>query len=174
MAPSCAHSGREGFSDLRKIVHAASFAGNLRHYPFETATVWSRVLPLYRDRQRSILDAFRRETGHEGYLGCHISHLYDTGACLYFTVGVRASEGAAPSEMNEQYAAIKASASEAFVRNGGTLSHHHGVGYEHEPWMDRDHSEPAPRGFDHLKDALDPKGIMSPGNLRRPSPSQAV
>ena len=32
MAPSCAHSGREGFSDLRKIVHAASFAGNLRHY----------------------------------------------------------------------------------------------------------------------------------------------
>ena len=35
MAPSCAHSGREGFSDLRKIVHAASFAGNLRHYPFE-------------------------------------------------------------------------------------------------------------------------------------------
>ena len=141
---------------------------------FETATVWSRVLPLYRDSQRSILDAFRRETGHEGYLGCHISHLYDTGACLYFTVGVRASEGATPSEMNEQYAAIKASASEAFVRNGGTLSHHHGVGYEHEPWMDRDHSEPALRGFDHLKDALDPKGIMSPGNLRRPSPSQAV
>ena len=133
---------------------------------FETATVWSRVLPLYRDSRRSILDAFRRETGHEGYLGCHISHLYHTGACLYFTVGVQASEGATPSQMNEQYAAIKASATDAFVRNGGTLSHHHGVGYEHKPWMDRDHSEPARRGFDHLKDALDPKGIMSPGNLR--------
>ena len=141
---------------------------------FETATVWSRVLPLYHDGRRSILDAFRRETGHKGYLGCHISHLYDTGACLYFTVGVQASEGATPSEMNEQYAAIKASASEAFVRNGGTLSHHHGVGYEHAPWMDRDHSEPALRSLDHLKDALDPKGIMSPGNLTRPSPPQAV
>ena len=141
---------------------------------FETATVWSRALPLYRDSRRAILDAFRRETGHEGYLGCHISHLYDTGACLYLTVGVQAREGATPSDMNEQYAAIKASASEAFVRNGGTLSHHHGVGYEHEPWMDRDHSEPALRAFDQLKDALDPKGIMSPGNLRRPSPSQTV
>ena len=141
---------------------------------FETATVWSRVLPLYRDSRRALQDAFRRETGNDGYLGCHISHLYDTGACLYFTIGVRARAGATPSEMNEQYAAIKASASEAFVRNGGTLSHHHGVGYEHEPWMDRDHSEPALRGFDHLKDALDPSGIMSPGNLRRPSPPQAV
>jgi alkyldihydroxyacetonephosphate synthase len=141
---------------------------------FETATVWSHVPALYRDSRRAILDAFLRETGHDGYLGCHISHLYNTGACLYFTVGVQAREGATPPEMNEQYTAIKASASEAFVRNGGTLSHHHGVGYEHEPWMDRDHSEPALRGFDQLKDALDPKGIMSPGNLRRSSPSQTV
>ena len=141
---------------------------------FETATVWSHVPALYRDSRRAILDAFLRETGHDGYLGCHISHLYNTGACLYFTVGVQAREGATPPEMNEQYAAIKASASEAVVRNGGTLSHHHGVGYEHEPWMDRDHSEPALRGFDQLKGALDPKGIMSPGNLRRPSPSQTV
>ncbi|HCR04175.1 MAG TPA: hypothetical protein DIU18_03215 [Gemmatimonadetes bacterium] len=40
--------------------------------------------------------------------------------------------------------------------------------------MDRDHSEPALRGFDQLKGALDPKGIMSPGNLRHSSPSQTV
>ena len=141
---------------------------------FETATVWSRVLPLYRDSRRALQDAFRRETGNDGYLGCHISHLYNTGACLYFTIGVQAREGATPSGMNEQYAAIKTTASEAFVRNGGALSHHHGVGYEHEPWMDRDHSEPALRGFDQLKDTLDPKGIMSPGNLKRPSTSQTV
>ena len=38
---------------------------------------------------------------------------------------------------------------------------------KHEPWMDRDHSEPARRAFDRVKDELDPRGIMSPGNLKR-------
>ena len=141
---------------------------------FETATLWSKMLPLYRDARTVLLEAYRRETGHEGYLGCHLSHLYDTGACLYFTVGVLARAGSSPVQVNEQYGAIKAAAAEAFIRNGGTLSHHHGVGYEHEPWMDRDHSEPARRAFDRIKDTLDPRGIMSPGNLCRPDASSAT
>jgi alkyldihydroxyacetonephosphate synthase len=132
---------------------------------FETATVWSRVRTLYADARRSLEDAYRRETGHGGYLGCHLSHLDETGACLYFTIGVRAREGASGDEMNAQYSAIKTAAAEAFVRNGGTLSHHHAVGYEHEPWMRRDHSEPALRALARIKEELDPRGIMSPGNL---------
>ena len=139
---------------------------------FETATVWSRVLPLYRDGIRALKDAYQRETGHDGYLGCHISHLYPTGACLYFTIGVQAREGSSPREMNEQYSAIKSAASDAFLRNGGTLSHHHGVGYEHEPWMSEEHSEPALRAFARMKDELDPRGIMSPGNLQRSPPAE--
>jgi alkyldihydroxyacetonephosphate synthase len=133
---------------------------------FETATVWSRVPALYQDARRSLQDAYRKETGHGGYLGCHLSHLYDTGACLYFTIGVRAREGSSAAEMNAQYTAIKTAAADAFVRNGGTLSHHHAVGYEHEPWMKREHSEPALRAFASIKQELDPKGIMAPGNLR--------
>lgn len=136
---------------------------------FETATLWPRVLPLYEDAVASLRAAYLRETGHDGYLGCHISHLYGTGACLYFTIGVQAREGATPAEINAQYAAIKRAASDAFARNGGTLSHHHGVGYEHAPWMDQDHSEPARRAIDRIKDELDPEGIMTPGNLRRPA-----
>ena len=51
------------------------------------------------------------------------------------------------------------------VKNGGTLSHHHAVGYEHGPWMRQEHSEPALRVLARVKEELDPKGIMSPGNL---------
>lgn len=132
---------------------------------FETATVWSKVPALYEDAIRSLKEAYRRETGHGGYLGCHLSHLYDTGACLYFTIGVRAREGASAAETNAQYAAIKAAATEAFVRNGGTLSHHHAVGYEHARWMERDHSAAAMRALASVKRELDPQGIMTPGNL---------
>jgi alkyldihydroxyacetonephosphate synthase len=135
---------------------------------FETATVWSKVRDLYRDGRTALQEASLKETGNRGYLGCHLSHLYDTGACLYFTVGVQAREGSTPAEMNAQYSAIKAAGLAAFVQNGGTLSHHHAVGYEHAPWMDDDHSAPARRAFDQVKDTLDPKGIMGPGNLRTP------
>jgi len=134
---------------------------------FETATMWSKVWGLYREGKKALADAFESETGNGGYLGCHLSHLYDTGACLYFTIGVQAREGSTPAQMNEQYAAIKAAGTAAFVRNGGTLSHHHAVGYEHAAWMDDDHSEPARRAFTRVKAELDPRGIMSPGNLTR-------
>jgi alkyldihydroxyacetonephosphate synthase len=132
---------------------------------FETATVWSRVPQLYQDARRALQDAYRKETGHGGYLGCHLSHLYDTGACLYFTIGVRAREGSSAAEINAQYTAIKTAGADAFVKNGGTLSHHHAVGYEHGPWMRQEHSEPALRAFARIKEELDPKGIMAPGNL---------
>ena len=132
---------------------------------FETATVWSRVRPLYQEARRALQEAYRSETGHGGYLGCHLSHLYGTGACLYFTIGVRAREGSSPAEINAQYTAIKTAAADAFVKNGGTLSHHHAVGYEHGPWMRHEHSEPALRAFARIKEELDPKGIMAPGNL---------
>ena len=132
---------------------------------FETATVWSRVLPLYREARAALVEAYAEQTGRPGYLGCHLSHLYSTGACLYFTIGVPARKGATPAEMNEQYAAIKTAASEAFHRAGGTLSHHHAVGYEHLPWMAREHSAVALRALAEIKKNVDPNGVMAPGNL---------
>ena len=135
---------------------------------FETATVWSKVVPLYRAARTALLEAFAKETGRRGYLGCHMSHLYTTGACLYFTVGVQARAGSSPVDMNRQYAAIKGAAADAFVRQGGTLSHHHAVGYEHEPWMAIEHSPLALRALEQVKLTIDPKGVMAPGNLKTP------
>ena len=65
---------------------------------------------------------------------CHVSHVYESGASLYFTFLARQREGA---EI-EQWQLAKAAASEAISSGGGTITHHHAVGRDHAPWMERE------------------------------------
>ena len=58
---------------------------------------------------------------------CHVSHLYETGASLYFTFLAAQAEGA---EI-EQWRAVKRAAGDAIVDGGGTITHHHAVGRDH-------------------------------------------
>ena len=132
---------------------------------FETATVWSNLMPLHEASHEALRRVIRDVTGFAGYIGSHISHLYETGACLYYTICTRCREGATPEEMIEQYAEIKRVATETFVKCGGALSHHHGVGYEHRPWLEGELSERGVASLRQIKDALDPDGIMNPGGL---------
>ena len=92
---------------------------------------------------------------------CHVSHLYETGASLYFTFLMPGRPGA---EL-EQWRAAKAAASEAILAAGGTITHHHAIGRDHAPYLER---EIGPRGIAALravKAELDPAGIMNPGKL---------
>ncbi|MEI9994020.1 MAG: FAD-binding oxidoreductase [Rhizomicrobium sp.] len=130
----------------------------------ETATSWTKLDGLYvavRDAlEKSIRETAPREGAH-GVVQCHVSHAYPDGASLYFTyIFPRALEREVA-----QWRAIKAAASDAIVGNGGTISHHHGVGEDHLPWIA---AEKGALGIDVLravKMALDPKGVMNPGKL---------
>jgi alkyldihydroxyacetonephosphate synthase len=133
----------------------------------ETATSWTRLNALY-VAVRGALDTAIREAsprdGAQGVVQCHISHAYPDGASLYFTyIFPRALEREVA-----QWTAIKTAASDAIAAQGGTISHHHGVGTDHLPWIA---GEKGPLGIDVLravKMALDPKGVMNPGKLIPP------
>ena len=103
-------------------------------------------------------------TGAKGIVMCHISHAYPTGASLYFTyIFPRALDGEVA-----QWARIKSAASEAIAAHGGTISHHHGVGEDHLPWMEREKGELGIEALRALKRTFDPKGILNPGKLIPP------
>ena len=130
----------------------------------ETATGWSKLDALYIAVRDALEGAIRESVpraGAHGIVSCHISHSYLDGASLYFTfIFPRLLE----DELN-QWRKIKKAASDAIVQNGGTISHHHGIGEDHLPWMA---AEKGPLGIDILravKMALDPKGILNPGKL---------
>lgn len=129
----------------------------------ETAAMWSKLMPLYRAARDTIQAQFKKE-GYSGYIGCHISHSYVDGASLYFTFAAQQIHG---KEL-EQYYRFKRLITETFMQNGGTLSHHHAVGYEHRPWMEREITRPGLTLLRGLKKTLDPDGIMNPGKLIPP------
>jgi len=129
----------------------------------ETAAVWSKLMPLYHAARNTIKEQFKKE-GYPGYIGCHISHSYVDGASLYFTFAAQQLEG---KEL-EQYYRYKRLITETFMQYGGTLTHHHAVGYEHRPWMEREVTRPGLDALRGLKQALDPTGVMNPGKLIPP------
>ncbi len=132
----------------------------------ETATRWSNVQRLH-DAVASAIETALIEQGTPGIVMCHVSHLYETGASLYYTFIARQREGA---EI-EQWRAVKRAASEAIVCGGGTITHHHAVGRDHAPWLAREVGEQGIAAIRALKADLDPVGIMNPGKLL-PVPEQ--
>jgi alkyldihydroxyacetonephosphate synthase len=91
----------------------------------------------------------------------HLSHSYLDGACLYFTVLYPVEAG----REIEQWRAIKRDATEAIIAAGGTISHHHGVGVDHQPWMAREKGLLGVEVLRAVKRAVDPRGLMNPGKL---------
>ena len=82
---------------------------------------------------------------------CHISHVYPTGASLYFTV-VAGQRG----NPIEQWRKAKIAASDAMVRTGATITHHHAVGADHRPWMRDEVGDLGVQVLRAVKATLDP------------------
>ncbi|MCW2999702.1 MAG: Alkylglycerone-phosphate synthase [Solirubrobacterales bacterium] len=126
----------------------------------ETAAPWATLLDVY----RSVGAALRQTLTARGtppLVGCHVSHLYPTGASLYFTFLARSERG---REL-EQWRAAKTAAGDAIVAAGATITHHHAVGRDHAPWLAAEIGDLGLEVLRATKARLDPTGIMNPGKL---------
>jgi alkyldihydroxyacetonephosphate synthase len=130
----------------------------------ETSTYWSNIPRLYGAVRQALIDACTEHAGAKGGRGvvmAHISHSYPEGASLYFTFLF-------PRDLSDdigQWRKIKKAATDAIARNGGTLSHHHGVGEDHAAWMLGEKGALGVEVLRAVKKTLDPKGIMNPGKM---------
>jgi alkyldihydroxyacetonephosphate synthase len=125
----------------------------------ETAGSWTNLDSLYRATADALRSALS-ERGTRPFVMCHVSHLYRSGASLYFTFMARQQDDALA-----QWRAAKAAASEAIVAAGGTITHHHAVGRDHARWMRAEVGEMGLELIRAAKERLDPAGIMNPGKL---------
>ncbi|WAC94300.1 FAD-binding oxidoreductase [Mycobacterium sp. Aquia_213] len=125
----------------------------------ETATDWSNLAALKAAVTEALTTALA-ETGTPALVMCHISHVYPTGASLYFTV-VAGQRG----NPIEQWQAAKKAAADAIIATGGTITHHHAVGADHRPWMRDEVGDLGVQVLRAVKTTLDPAGILNPGKL---------
>lgn len=121
---------------------------------FEVAGTWSGLRRLYH--------GLKTELGAVADLvGCHLSHIYPDGACLYFTMGSAADDDDAARAVLERWWQVGL---QTCIDEGGAISHHHGIGR-----VKASHLEDELGGWwpvlKAVKSAIDPKGIMNPGAL---------
>ena len=130
---------------------------------FETACTWDRFAVLHAAVTKAV-DAAMKEACGGGILTCRFTHVYPDGPAPYYTFVAPGRPGV---EL-EQWAKIKAAASDALIANGGTITHHHAVGRVHRPWWEQERSPLFGLTLSAAKDRLDPSGILNPGCLLPP------
>ena len=130
---------------------------------FETAVTWDRFAQFHAGVLSAARDAVARVCG-AGRVSCRFTHVYPDGPAPYYTVIAPARAGGQLA----QWAEVKAAASEAILRFGGTITHHHAVGRDHRPWYDRQRPDAFADALAAAKRALDPAGILNPGVLIDP------
>lgn len=124
----------------------------------ETSAPYSKLQGLY-DNTIAAAEAAMAEVDCRGYIMCHLSHNYHSGACLYFTFAIADMS----DDVLAKYDHVKRAIQQSFIDNDGTLSHHHGVGREHAPWMSQDISPAGEQMIRDLITAVDPGDNMNPG-----------
>jgi alkyldihydroxyacetonephosphate synthase len=125
----------------------------------ETATNWSKLARLHAAVTAALTGSLGA-AGTPAVLTCHVSHVYPSGASLYYTV--IAAQAADPCA---QWAAAKSAAGDAIMAHGGTITHHHAVGADHLRWMREEIGDLGVRVLRAVKAELDPAGVLNPGKL---------
>ena len=128
----------------------------------ETAVDWPKVTSYTRDVEQALRDGLASEK--ETVLAfSHLSHLYAQGSSIYTTYVFRAGSDYAATLARWQR--LKAAASAEIVRYGGTISHQHGVGRDHAPYLAAEKGEQGMAVLRALASHFDADGRLNPGKL---------
>lgn len=129
---------------------------------FETAVTWESVMGLAHAMERALqAEAARR--GGSAHVFTHLSHVYAQGASLYTTCVFPVAK--TYEDTLEIWQAMKATVSETILDLGGTISHQHGTGTVHLPYLEREKGPLGAGAIRALCRQFDPSGMMNPGKL---------
>jgi alkyldihydroxyacetonephosphate synthase len=135
----------------------------------ETALPWHAVASAV-EAVRSSLTRRLEPQGERVLAFIHLSHVYPDGASLYATLIFRRAVD--PDETLARWRSLKHAATHEILAHGGTISHQHGVGLDHAPYLEAEKGTVGLSALRAMIEAVDPEGILNPGKLvvsRQPS-----
>jgi alkyldihydroxyacetonephosphate synthase len=128
----------------------------------ETATDWN-TMPLLITKMESALRDTMAQFDERIHIFTHLSHTYPHGTSIYTSYVFRL---AADADTNmARWCALKDAVSRAIVDNGGTISHQHGVGADHAPYLATEKGTAGMAALGAMVRHFDPDGMMNPGKL---------
>ncbi len=128
----------------------------------ETATDWSNVDNLLNKIEASLRNGLGEE-GEQVHVFTHLSHVYNQGSSIYTTYVFR--PGNSYAETLARWSKLKQAASQTIAENRGTISHQHGVGRDHAPYLAAEKGELGMATLQALASHFDPEQRLLPGVL---------
>uniref|UniRef100_W5MJ60 Alkylglycerone-phosphate synthase n=2 Tax=Lepisosteus oculatus TaxID=7918 RepID=W5MJ60_LEPOC len=130
---------------------------------FETSVPWDRVLDLCNNvKERIVRECKERGVQFPPLSTCRVTQTYDAGACIYFYFAFNYRGISDPIVVYDQ---IEHAARDEILANGGSLSHHHGVGKLRKHWLPETISDVGLGMLKSVKEYLDPDNIFGSRNL---------
>jgi alkyldihydroxyacetonephosphate synthase len=149
---------RQGFWDAGIIVDT-----------METCLDWSSVPQAVKGLESKIANALKSDENSSGdnnekiHVFTHLSHFYGQGCSVYTTFLFRMDKDY--ESTMKRWLKLKAAGAEAIVQHGGTISHQHGVGKDHAPYLAAEKGELGIKAIKQLCHTFDPDQQMNPGKL---------
>lgn len=137
--------------NMSPIFYGGSFVDTI-----EVSAPWSKLNNLYQEIRKAI--------SQDAICLAHFSHAYTDGCSIYFTFAGSSSK---KEEKIKKYRNIWASAMDACISSGGSISHHHGVGRLKSRWLKNELGD-AYELLLNFKKHIDPANIMNPGVMGIP------
>jgi alkyldihydroxyacetonephosphate synthase len=150
--------GRFRFPYLRHGLWEAGYAVDT----LETATDWSNVDNLLNKLEASLREGLRDE-GEQVHVFTHLSHVYGEGSSIYTSYVFRPA--ATYAGTFERWQKLKHAACSAIANNRGTISHQHGVGRDHAPYLPVEKGELGMAALKAMAVHFDPDARLNPGVL---------
>ena len=150
--------GRFRFPYLRHGLWEAGYAVDT----LETATDWSNVDNLLNKLEGSLREALH-EDGEQVHVFTHLSHVYGEGSSIYTSYVFRPAATYAGTYARWQK--LKHAACTTIANNRGTISHQHGVGRDHAPYLAVEKGELGMAALKAMAGHFDPDGRLNPGVL---------
>lgn len=127
----------------------------------ETCVNWSNVTATMQAIEQAIAD--NAGEGEKVHVFSHLSHIYGQGSSIYTTYFFRNS--ASYKQNMQRWKAMKTAASDTIIKMGGTISHQHGVGRDHKPWLPLEKGELAMQTLGQVVNFLDQQQVLNQGCL---------
>jgi len=160
-------NGKRGYMLTFSIAYIRDFALDfgIVGESFETSVPWDRCLMLCKNvKDRVHHELRKRNIMKPALVSCRVTQTYDAGACVYFYFGFNYLDGH-ESDPVHLYEEIETAARDEILANGGSISHHHGVGKIRKKWLETTISQAGMEMMKAIKKAVDPKNIFANGNL---------
>ncbi len=151
-----AHRHNMSYRFAQNFKPGGDFGDALTLDTMEVASTWDLLVPMYESVKAAVSE-------HVDLVMAHFSHVYPTGANIYFTLG--AMNDGDEAQALARYDAAWDAGARAAIAAGGTMSHHHGVGLLRAPYLPEELGDVGMDVLRQLKRSLDPKGLLNPGKL---------